>query len=181
MANLLLEGKLFDITVKRLAFQLIENHPAFENAVLIGLQPRGIYLAEALKRTMESINPAIKVPLGYLDITFYRDDFRRRKDPIVPNNNRIDFIIEDKNVVLVDDVLFTGRSIRSALDAILDYGRPSKVEFLTLVNRIFSRQLPIEPDYSGITVDTRANQKVKVEWNGSNIDNKVWLVDLKPE
>ena len=139
-----------------------ENHENFEQTVLVGLQPRGIFFAELIhKRLFEGLN--VSLPLGYLDTTFYRDDFRRRDLPKKPNETKMDFIVEGKRVVLIDDVLFTGRSVRAAMDALLAYGRPEKVELLVLVNRKYSRDLPIEPDYVGRNVNTVATQKVNVE------------------
>ncbi len=175
--RLILNPSLLEITIDRLCQQLIENHQNFENTVFIGLQPRGIYLAELIH---QSIFNAVKktLPLGYLDTTFYRDDFRRRESPKEANETKINFIVENKRVVLIDDVLFTGRSVRAAMDAMLAYGRPEKVELLVLVNRKYSRDLPIEPDYVGKNVNTIASQKVSVEWeeNGAK-QNSVYLIN----
>lgn len=173
----LLEEHKFEITLLRLCHQLIENHGNFEESVLIGLQPRGIYVANNLHQKLQSILGKNHIPLGNLDIAFYRDDFRRRDKPIIPNSTEINFIIEKKKVILIDDVLYTGRSVRSGLDALMDYGRPDKVEFLALVDRRYSRQLPIEADYVGISVDTRSHQKVEVEWREIEGQNNVWLFD----
>ena len=116
------------------------------------------------------------VPLGYLDITFYRDDFRRSGKPLEANKTEIDFIVEDKKVVFVDDVLYTGRSIRSALTAIQSFGRPLEIELLTLIDRRFSRHLPIQPDYRGRQVDAIGNEKVKVHWQENEGEDAVYLV-----
>lgn len=142
----------------------------------MGLQPRGIYLAERVKENLETTLKK-KVELGYLDTTFHRDDFRRRDTPAQAKSTKVDFIIEDKNVIIIDDVLFTGRSVRAAMDAMMAFGRPNKVELLILVNRKYSRELPIEPDYVGRNVNTIESQKVLVEWekSGSKSD-KVWLI-----
>ncbi|MFT6844374.1 MAG: pyrimidine operon attenuation protein/uracil phosphoribosyltransferase [Flavobacteriales bacterium] len=161
----ILDTTQFQITLKRLCHQLIENHNLFENTVLIGLQPRGIFLADRLKQELSNIDSKLSnVPCGYLDITFFRDDFRRREQLISGNTTKIDFLIENKKVVLVDDVLYTGRTIRAGLDAMLAYGRPKQVELLTLIDRRFSRQLPIKPDYVGKVVDAIATERVSVEW-----------------
>lgn len=173
MAKVLLEGKQFELTLNRLSAQLIENHDSFENTVLIGLQPRGIYLALAIQKRLEKHLNA-KVPTGRLDITFYRDDFRRRNEPILPSALDIKFSIEDKNVVLIDDVFFTGRTVRSGLEAMLAFGRPAKVELLVLVDRRYSRHLPIQADYTGIKVDTRSNEKVRVKWAEADDEQGVW-------
>lgn len=154
----------FNLILKRLAFQLIENHNNFEDTVLIGLQSKGVYLADRLKKVLFEINPDVHVDVGYLDITFFRDDFRRSNKPLVANETKIDFIIEGKKVVLIDDVLFTGRTIRSGLDAILAFGRPSLVELLVLVDRRYKRHLPIQPSYVGKIVDSITSEQVQVEW-----------------
>src|SRR5690606_8041664 len=154
MRNLtLLDGQKFQITLQRLCHQLIENHNDFSNSVIIGIQPRGTYLANRIANELKEIIPNATINHGNLDITFYRDDFRRGDSPLLPNSTQIDFIIEGKKVILVDDVLWTGRTIRAAMDAMLAFGRPEKVELLVLVDRRYSRQLPIEPDYIGIKVD----------------------------
>ena len=174
--RLILDSRLLEITVNRLCQQLIENHGNFSDSVIIGLQPRGIYLAELIK-TRLSNNLSLEVPLGYLDTTFHRDDFRRREKPQEPSTTNIQFIIEDKNVILVDDVIYTGRSIRAAMDAMITFGRPRKVELLTLINRKYSRQLPIEPDYVGRDVNTIETQRVLVEWKvQGNEEDKIWLI-----
>ena len=175
--RLILNAELLSITVDRLCQQLIENHKNFENTVIIGLQSKGAVLVDILQQRLEALAD-IKVQKGYLDTTFYRDDFRRRDTPAKANATKIDFLIEDKKVILVDDVLYTGRSVRAALDAMLAYGRPAKVEFLTLINRKYSRDLPIEPDYVGRDVNTMDSQVVLVEI-GDGTKNKVWLVNEK--
>jgi pyrimidine operon attenuation protein/uracil phosphoribosyltransferase len=172
----ILQGKKFAVTIQRLCHQLIENHGNFESTVLLGLQPRGIFLASAIHKNLTHILSSEKILLGKLDATFHRDDFRRHDHPLIPSAVEIDFSLEDKNVVLIDDVLYTGRTIRAGLDAMLDFGRPAKVELLVLVDRRYSRQLPIEPDYVGLTVDTRANQKVKVSWQAAEGENSVMLL-----
>ncbi|MDN5200802.1 bifunctional pyr operon transcriptional regulator/uracil phosphoribosyltransferase PyrR [Fulvivirgaceae bacterium BMA10] len=175
--RLILDSKLLDITISRLCQQLIENHDQFENTVILGLQPRGIFLAERIKSKLQSLLDT-EILTGQLDTTFYRDDFRRRETPLKANATKIPFIIEGKNVVLIDDVLFTGRSVRAALDAMTAFGRPSKVELLVLVNRNYSRDLPVEPQYVGKHVNTMQSQKVLVELKeqGKKKDN-IWLVD----
>lgn len=152
------------ITVDRLCHQLIENHLDFSQTVLIGLQPRGIFLSERIYRTLQKLLPGVQVHYGKLDITFYRDDFNKGSQLHVPNETAIDFSIENKRVVLIDDVLYTGRTTRSALDAMLDFGRPSAVELLVLIDRRFTRQLPIQADYTGRTIDAVMSEKVKVRW-----------------
>jgi pyrimidine operon attenuation protein/uracil phosphoribosyltransferase len=175
--KLILDSPLLDITVHRLCQQLIENHGKFDDTVLLGLQPRGIFLADLVRETLKK-DTGVHVPLGYLDATFHRDDFRRRDTPAMANATSIDFIIEDKNVVLVDDVLYTGRSVRAAMDAMIAFGRPRKVELLVLIDRRYSRELPVEADYIGRSVNTIDSQRVLVEWKEQgHKQNKIWLIN----
>lgn len=175
--KLILDTELLNITVDRLCQQLIENHGNFEDTAILGMQPKGVFLAEMIHQKLEQATGK-KIDLGYLDTTFYRDDFRRRETPVKANATKVPFIIEDRNVVLIDDVLFTGRSVRAALDAMIAFGRPRKVELLVLVNRKYSRHLPIEPDYVGRDVNTIASQKVLVELQGQGFKNdKIWLIN----
>jgi pyrimidine operon attenuation protein/uracil phosphoribosyltransferase len=175
--KLILDSDLLNITISRLCQQLIENHANFSDAVIIGMQPRGIYLAELIHENLEKYMKR-KIPLGYLDATFHRDDFRRRELPAKPNENRIPFIIEGKKVVLVDDVLFTGRTIRAAMDALITFGRPAKVELLVLIDRKHNRELPIEADYVGKAVNTLASQRILVELQAQgHKQNKIWLIN----
>tara|TARA_B100001115_G_C15763284_1_gene374042 strand:+ start:171 stop:701 length:531 start_codon:yes stop_codon:yes gene_type:complete len=160
----ILNREQLNITIHRLCHQLMENHTDFSNTVIIGLQPRGVLLAERLQQCLNEIHPEFQVELGSLDITFYRDDFRRREDPLVPSSTQLNVSLEDKKVLLVDDVLYTGRTVRAALDAMLDFGRPSSVELLVLIDRRLSRHVPIQPDYVGHTVDVVAEERVTVEW-----------------
>jgi pyrimidine operon attenuation protein/uracil phosphoribosyltransferase len=175
--SILLSGRKFQITIQRLCRQLIENHHDFQNSVIIGIQPRGIYLAKRIKEELQNILGINNILFGELDITFYRDDFRRKESgPLVPNSTSIEFVIENKKVILIDDVLWTGRTIRSALDAIQAFGRPAKVELLVLVDRRFSRHLPIEPDYIGIQVDSINSQRVTVNWQETDQQDQIILL-----
>ncbi len=175
--KVLLSSKEINIILHRLACQLIENHLNFENTVLIGIQPRGIYLADRLSKLLIEEYKIKNILLGHLDITFYRDDFRRGEKPLEANKTSIDFAVDDKKVVFIDDVLYTGRSIRSALTAIQSFGRPSEIELLTLIDRRFSRHLPIQPDYSGRQVDAINNEKVKVMWEENDGQDVVYLIN----
>ena len=176
----ILSEEEFKITINRLAFQLIENHDDFSNSVLIGLQPRGIYLAHRLQQILKS-NHQIDVLAGSLDITFYRDDFRRQDKSIIPSVTNIDFEIENKKVVLIDDVLFTGRTVRAGLDAMLSFGRPKQVELLCLIDRRFSRNLPIQADYAGKHVDSISEERVKVNWKELEGQDQVTLYTPKDD
>ena len=173
--KILLEKTQFDVTIKRLCHQLIEGHNDFSKTVIIGLQPRGIYLARRIQKELQSILKVKKINCGELDTTFYRDDFRQKE--LIPNRTSIDFIIEDKNVILIDDVLYTGRTIRSGLDAMLAFGRPKDVELMVLVDRRLSRNVPIQAKYVGITIDSIATQNVKVEWKETEGADKITLLD----
>ena len=173
-SKLIFDQKHFNITIERLCYQLIENHDDFASSVIIGIQPRGIFLAKRICKRLSMMLENKKILQGELDISFFRDDFRRR-EMIVPSATNIDFVIEGRSVILVDDVLYTGRTIRAAMDALLAFGRPGKVELLTLVNRKFSRHLPIEPDYIGISIDTISSDKVSVNWEETDGEDGVWL------
>lgn len=158
----ILTAQQLEITIKRLAHQVLENHVDLTNTVLIGLQPRGVFLSDQLVDEIKKETSAENIQYGKLDITFYRDDIR--KELHIANRTDIPFSIEGKNVILIDDVLYTGRTIRAALDALLDFGRPEKVELCVLIDRRFSRQLPIQPDYVGKSIDSILSQKIKVYW-----------------
>jgi pyrimidine operon attenuation protein/uracil phosphoribosyltransferase len=175
--RLILDSRLLDIMISRLCQQLIENHHTFSESVMLGLQPRGIFLAERIRQRIKAL-ANINVPLGYLDATFYRDDFRRRETPLKPNATRVPFIIENHNVILIDDVLFTGRTVRAALDAMTAFGRPRKVELLVLIDRKYSRDLPIEPNYVGRHVNSILSQRILVEWKEQGAaDDNIWLMN----
>ena len=173
--KLILDSDLLDITISRLCQQLIEAHQDFSETVILGLQPRGIFLAEIIHQKLEKLLKK-SIPLGYLDATFHRDDFRRREIQKA-NENRVPFAIEGKRVVLIDDVLFTGRTVRAAMDAMIAFGRPEKVELLVLIDRKYNRDLPIAPDYVGRVVNTLASQKVLVELEAQGLNNKIWLIN----
>ena len=172
----LLNNDQLNITLQRLAHQLVENHISFKDTVIIGIQPRGIFLSNRIAQMVKQITGNKKIDYGRLDITFYRDDVQTR-DIQVPTDTDIPFSIQDKTVVLIDDVLHTGRTIRSAMDALIDFGRPKKVELLVLIDRRFSRELPVQPDYVGQTVDTILTQKVKVYWQEKDGKDEVVLLD----
>lgn len=174
--KVLLNAKEVNIILHRLACQLIENHNDFSETVLIGIQPRGKFLANRLAQMLKNDYKIKNIQLGLLDITFFRDDFRRGEKPLEANTTEIDFLVEDKNIVFIDDVLYTGRSIRAALTAIQSFGRPNEIELLTLIDRRFSRHLPIQPDYRGRQVDAINNEKVKVCWMENEGEDVVYLI-----
>ncbi len=174
MKSILTEQQLA-ITIKRLAHQVLENHINLENTVLIGLQPRGIYLSDQIVEEIKKQVAGDKVQYGKLDITFYRDDIRNELH--VASQTDILFSIEGKNVVLIDDVLYTGRTIRAALDALMDFGRPEKIELCVLIDRRYSRELPIQPDYVGKSIDSIVSQKVKVFWKKRDSKEEVVILE----
>ncbi|WP_447642269.1 MULTISPECIES: bifunctional pyr operon transcriptional regulator/uracil phosphoribosyltransferase PyrR [Chitinophagaceae] len=155
-----------NLSLKRLAHQILENHLELKDTVIIGMQPRGIFVSDKIVAELKTLVHPDNIQYGRLDTTFYRDDVRTELH--IANETEINFSIQDKSVILVDDVLWTGRTVRAALDALLTFGRPAKVELCVLVDRRFNRELPIQADYIGRTIDTYFSQKVKVEW----ADNK---------
>jgi len=174
-SNLLLDSKSIGVILHRLANQLLETHLDFKNTVLIGLQPRGVYLAERLAKLLNEDYAVSNLRLGYLDITFFRDDFRRSEKPLSANKTKIDFLVENQKVVFIDDVLYTGRSIQSALSAIQSFGRPSSVELMVLIDRRFSRHLPIQPNYRGRQVDAINEERVRVLWKEKDGEDAVYI------
>ena len=173
----LLTSKELDVILHRLACQLIENHTDFSDTVLIGLQPRGVFLAQRLVAMLGKEYQVAGIQYGALYITFFRDDFRRGEKPLAANTTDIPFLVEDKKVVFIDDVLYTGRSIRAALTALQSFGRPSKVELLVLIDSRFSRDLPIQPDYIGKAVDAINKERVVVNWASQDGEDAVYLIE----
>ena len=176
--SILLNSNELKITIERLACQLIEKHTDFSNTILVGLQPRGKYLCNRIVEILKNKYHVNSLNYGLLDITFYRDDFRRNEK--ILEASRTDFIlsVEDKNVVFIDDVLFTGRTVRAALTAIESFGRPKSIELLILIDRRFSRELPIQPDYKGLQVDVYKNQKVLIEWSDESKNDYAYMTTI---
>jgi len=172
----ILNQKDIQITIERLCQQLIEHHGDFKNTVIIGVQPRGKFLSNRIIAKLKQLLNTTNLESGSLDISFYRDDLRRRDEPIVPEVMDMNLSLEGKNVVLIDDVLFTGRSIRSAIDALMAFGRPKSVELLILIDRRFSRDLPIQPNYVGRTIDAIDSERVIVEWEEVNGKDRILMV-----
>jgi pyrimidine operon attenuation protein/uracil phosphoribosyltransferase len=174
-SKVLLSGAQLELLLHRLAWQLIENHQDFSNTVLVGLQPRGVILLEELMAIIKKEQPQSKLTFGKLDTTFFRDDFRRSTKIHTANSTEMEVQVENKKVVFIDDVLFTGRSIRAALTAINSYGRPESVELLVLIDRRFSRHLPIQPDYVGAQIDAFEGDRVRVNWEQQLQKSNVYL------
>lgn len=173
--TILLEKKHLELSILRLSRQIIEKYFSSENLVIVGLQPRGVYLSRIIYSILQLSQKIKHLQYAEIDVTFYRDDFKLKPLSPLPQKITLDFSIENKQVVIIDDVLYTGRTIRAALDALQNYGRASSIELLVLVNRRFSRQLPIEPNYTGINIDSFDNQKVLIEWSSDWKKSKVYL------
>ena len=173
--KIILNNEQLNISIERLACQLTENHGDFHDTILVGLQPRGTSLCKNLVKTLKSKYKIDSIDHGFLDITFFRDDFGRENKVLNANKTSIDFSIENKTVVLIDDVLYTGRSVTAALSALQSFGRPARVELLSLIDRRFSRHLPIQPDYCGCQVDAINNQRVSVKWKETDGEDSVYL------
>ena len=174
--HILFNNSQVNICLERLAYQLLENHNDFSETVLIGLQPRGKFLSQNIVDVLKNKYSLQKLDYGYLDITFFRDDFRTKTDILIPNETNFKLNVNNKKVVFMDDVLYTGRTIRAALTAIESFGRPKSIELLILVNRRYCRELPIQADYKGFNVDVYEDQKVCVNWSENN--NYVYLENI---
>jgi pyrimidine operon attenuation protein/uracil phosphoribosyltransferase len=162
-----------DLALSRIAAEIIEEHPDLSNVVLVGIRRRGIPLAEELQKKIKKLS-GVELPLGKLDITFYRDDLTLVSTQPVVEASHLKFDVEGKTVILVDDVLFTGRTTRAALDSILDYGRPQRVELVVLVDR-GHRELPIQADYVGKYVETDRRELVEVRVRSIDGEEGVFL------
>lgn len=173
--SILLEKTQLELIVSRLSKQIIENYFSSENLVIIGIQPRGVFLSRIIFSLLQNSKKIKTLQYAEMDVTFYRDDFKLKPLSPLPQKISPEFSVENKKVVLIDDVLYTGRTIRSALDCIQNYGRPESVELLVLVNRRFSRELPIEPNYTGTDIDSFDNQKVIIEWATDWGKSKVYI------
>ena len=174
--HILFNNSQVNICLERLAYQLLENHNDFSETILIGLQPRGKFLSQNIVDVLKNKYSLQKLDYGYLDITFFRDDFRTKTDILIPNETNFKLNVNNKKVVFMDDVLYTGRTIRAALTAIESFGRPKSIELLILVNRRYCRELPIQADYKGFNVDVYEDQKVCVNWSENN--NYVYLENI---
>lgn len=168
--KIILDSEQLQLTIRQLSQAVIKNHPGFNEVVIIGIQQGGVVLADVLVKSLQEKHT---IQYGQLDITFYRDDIRTKI--LAPDTMHLPFSIENKIVILIDDVLFTGRTIKAALDALLDYGRPAKIELLVLVDRREHRQFPIQADYVGLTIPTNKTDKIKLT-TGENGDKQVILL-----
>jgi pyrimidine operon attenuation protein/uracil phosphoribosyltransferase len=175
----IIDNKGVNLTITRLCYQLIENHQDFSNTILIALQPRGTFMLDRIMAKLKEIKPNIAPKIGSIDITFYRDDFRRGNSPIVASRTNMEHSIEGRRIVIVDDVLYTGRSVRSAMDALLDFGRPIQVELLVFIDRRFKRHLPIQPEYVGSRVDSLNSERVIMSWDEKEGKDEVQLYTIE--
>jgi pyrimidine operon attenuation protein/uracil phosphoribosyltransferase len=173
--KVLLDSKKIDIILNRLVCQLVENHKDFNNTVLVGLQPRGAFLIDKILEIFNRDYPKIEIKSGVLDFTFFRDDFRRYEKTHSARSTQMNFSVEDKNVVLIDDVLFTGRSIKAAMSSMDSYGRPNSIELLVLIDRRYKREIPIEANYCGVKIDTFKGDRVNVVWGENPMDNIIYI------
>ena len=175
-ARVILDSKKFSLTIDRLCHQLIENHRDFSNSALIGIQPRGVFLGHRVHQRLQDILGVDDIQYGKIDFTFHRDDLLKRDLSKKPYRSEIDFSIDSKRIILIDDVLYTGRTIRATLDALIQYGRPEDVELMVLVDRRLMRNVPIQAKYVGKVVDSINSEMVRVEWKENDGTDKIWIV-----
>lgn len=171
----LLSGEDIKRILQRLTHQILEQNPSLSGIALVGIQTRGVYLAKRIQEIIYGLRN-VEAPLGELDITLYRDDLTAIGPKPVVKETKIKFDITDKQIILIDDVLYTGRTIRAALDEIMDFGRPKKVELLVLVDR-GHRELPIRADFVGKNIPTSGKEMVEVKL--SEIDGQDQVVVVK--
>ncbi|MHB8846773.1 MAG: bifunctional pyr operon transcriptional regulator/uracil phosphoribosyltransferase PyrR [Nitrospirota bacterium] len=172
---LILDRPAIDRALTRVAHEILEKNKGAKSIGLIGIQRGGVHLAKRLAEKIKSIE-GVEVPVGSLDITMYRDDLETRKSQPVPQATDIAFDIKEKAIVLVDDVIFTGRTIRAALNSIMDYGRPKRIQLAVLVDR-GHRELPIRPDFVGKNLPTAAKEKVEVLLAEDGLEEKVVIFE----
>ena len=172
---------VLQVIIRRLCEEVVENHQRFEGSVLVGMQPRGVLFAERVRAGLGTLLGK-QLPMGYLDATFHRDDVGRHTAPLLAHRTQMDFSLDNKRVLLIDDVLFTGRSVRAAMDAIVDYGRPAQLELMVLIDRVYYREFPVAPTYVGRKVNTLKHERVRILWRDSGAKkDAVWLYDKAHE
>lgn len=168
-----------DRTYLRFAHQFLEGYDDFERLAIIGMQTRGVYMG---KRIVREINKEFdtEIDFGVLDVTFYRDDYRSKLKMPEVQVTEIPFDLYDRDIVLVDDVLYTGRTVRSAMDALMAYGRPRSIKFCCMVDR-GHRELPISADYMGIYLPTYENEEVRVKVKEIDEEDAVYVVEVEED
>ncbi|MFO7554488.1 MAG: bifunctional pyr operon transcriptional regulator/uracil phosphoribosyltransferase PyrR [Desulfobacterales bacterium] len=169
--NIILDASDIKRKLTRITHEILEVHKEIDNLTLIGIQTRGVFLAERIKSRIKDIE-GIDMPIGKIDITLYRDDWTRISSHPVVKTTNISFSVDKKQIILVDDVLFTGRTIRAAMDALIDFGRPDRIELAVLVDRGY-RELPIQANYVGQFVETRRSETVNVMLKEHDGEDKV--------
>ncbi|MFZ1457103.1 MAG: bifunctional pyr operon transcriptional regulator/uracil phosphoribosyltransferase PyrR [Saprospiraceae bacterium] len=173
--RVILTSERIQLTIQRLCHHILENHQDTTNLCIVGIQERGVLLAEKIRQQLVNMLGEQHFKYGMLDITFYRDDFRRRDTPIRASATDISFTVENRDIILIDDVLYTGRTVHAAIAAIQDLGRPRKIEMLCMVDRRFNRHFPIKADYLGIAVDAVEEAYVRVRWKEKDGEDAVLL------
>lgn len=174
--ELIVDGELLRVVVRRISLQIAERFSPFRECLLVAIQPRGVPFAERIVKTLETEGYLGGLVWGRLDPTLYRDDIKMKGAVIMPAETFIPESIEGRTVILVDDVIYTGRTVRAALDALMRFGRPHRVELAVLVDRRFSREVPIEPTIKGISVDAARGEQVRVCWQEIHGKEGVWLI-----
>jgi len=170
---MIMDEKTMRRTLIRIAHEIIERNKGAENIGIIGIRTRGASLAERLTRIIQEIEK-VEVPLGFMDITLYRDDIQTKLDQPIIQKTEVMFDVADKIIILVDDVLFTGRTIRAALDQIIDFGRPKSIQLAVLVDR-GHRELPIRADYIGKNIPTALNDLVVVKLEEIDKEDSIYV------
>jgi pyrimidine operon attenuation protein/uracil phosphoribosyltransferase len=163
------------LTLERLALSIVESSNGDEGICLVGIQEKGVLFSDRIVENLTQYSDQFSFQYGKLDITFYRDDFRRRETPLKAFATDMPFLVEGKKVILIDDVLYTGRTIHAAMAALMDFGRPESIELMCLVDRRFNRHFPIQANHVGITIDSLENAYVRVNWDKDNKNHHVIL------
>jgi pyrimidine operon attenuation protein/uracil phosphoribosyltransferase len=175
MSTLLMNGEEMNRAITRIAHEILEKNKGTQDLALVGIRTRGVFLANRLRDKIKEIEKTT-LDLGILDITLYRDDLATNKDTPVLRDTDIPFAIDGKKVVLCDDVLFTGRTIRAAIDALVDFGRPAQVQLAVLIDR-GHRELPFRPDFVGKNIPTAKNMRVKVHMTEEDPKDQVIVIE----
>lgn len=175
--QLIMDSHALDLAITRITHQILERNRDLSRLGIIGMQTRGVFLARRITKKLSELEKR-KLTAGVLDVTFYRDDYRKTLKKSKAKVTDIPFDINGMNVVLVDDVLFTGRTVRAALDALTDFGRPKTIQLAVIIDR-GNRELPIQADYTGTVLKTLPNQAVKLSVQEHDGEDSIWLVELE--
>ncbi len=175
--QLIMDSHALDLAITRITHQILERNRDLSRLGVVGMQTRGVYLARRIAKKLNELEKR-KLTAGVLDVTFYRDDYRKTLKKPKAQVTDIPFDINGMNVVLVDDVLFTGRTVRAALDALTDFGRPKTIQLAVIIDR-GNRELPIQADYTGTVLKTLPNQAVKLAMQEHDGEDSIWLVELE--